>query len=171
MILQSHRRAALSVVAAAAGDAPAAAVAPRAGGTENVSLDCGWGRLLFADTFADAGALAEAMRAESPGRRDIAFYVRDPHVLLAAAPHELFLDPSHAFRLTLADLEAPDADPEDPASLLIDRQALHAHNLRFAHPMTEQPINLTAPLPPDMARTLDALRLHRLPEAPTKRRR
>ena len=72
---------------------------------ECVSLDCGWGRLLFAQTFPDATALADAMRAESPGRRDIAFYCRDPHVLLAAAPHELFLDPSHAFRLTLADLK------------------------------------------------------------------
>ncbi|MFM9857065.1 N-acetylglutaminylglutamine synthetase [Pseudoxanthobacter sp. M-2] len=78
---------------------------------EGVCLDCGWGRLLFSQTFADANALAEAMRAEGPGRRDIAFYVRDPHVLLAAAPHELFLDPSHAFRLRLADLKRTDRRP------------------------------------------------------------
>ena len=44
---------------------------------------------------------------------------------------------------------------------LIDRQALHAHRLRFRHPITECELNLTAPLPPDMSRTLEALRVHR----------
>lgn len=68
----------------------------------NVAVSCGWGRLLFGQTFDDPAELAEAMRAETPERRDIAFYVRDPHVVLAAAPHELFLDPSHTYRLDLA---------------------------------------------------------------------
>ncbi len=75
----------------------------------NVALDCGWGRLLFGQTFGDPRELAGAMRAEGAGRRDIAFYVSDPHVLLAAAPQELFLDPSHTFRLDLA------PDPEEGA--------------------------------------------------------
>ncbi len=65
-------------------------------------LDCGWGRLLFAQTFETAAPLVEALRAEGPDRRDIAFYVRNPHVLLASAPQELFLDPSHTYRLDLA---------------------------------------------------------------------
>jgi GNAT-family acetyltransferase (TIGR03103 family) len=65
-------------------------------------IDCGWGRLIFAHTFETADRLAETLRAEGPDRRDIAFYVRDPHVLLAAAPQELFLDPSHTYRLDLA---------------------------------------------------------------------
>jgi GNAT-family acetyltransferase (TIGR03103 family) len=68
----------------------------------NATLDCGWGRLLFGQTFADPARLANAMRAEAPDRRDIAIYVRDPHVTLAAAPQELFLDPSHTFRLDLS---------------------------------------------------------------------
>lgn len=72
----------------------------------DVALDCGWGRLLFGQTFSDPHALADAMRAECPDRRDIAFYISDPHVLLAMAPQELFLDPSHTFRLDLA----PDRD-------------------------------------------------------------
>jgi ribosomal protein S18 acetylase RimI-like enzyme len=42
------------------------------------------------------------MRSEGPDRRDIAFYIRDPHVLLATAPQELFLDPSHTYRLDLS---------------------------------------------------------------------
>ncbi|MCH4270044.1 MAG: N-acetylglutaminylglutamine synthetase [Brevundimonas sp.] len=65
-------------------------------------VDCGWGRLLFAQTFETAAPLVEALRAEGPDRRDIAFYVRNPHVLLASAPQELFLDPSHTYRLDLA---------------------------------------------------------------------
>lgn len=74
-------------------------------------------------------------------------------------------------RVTMADLEVPGAVADDPAGLLIERQALHAHTLRFTHPITEQPLELVAPLPPDMARTLEALRAHRAGEAPAKRAR
>ncbi|MFW6077713.1 MAG: N-acetylglutaminylglutamine synthetase, partial [Hyphomicrobiales bacterium] len=66
------------------------------------AIDCGWGRLLFGQTFSDAETLAEAMRSEKRDRRDIAFYIRDPHLVLAAAPQDLFLDPSHTYRLDLA---------------------------------------------------------------------
>ena len=55
----------------------------------NAWIDCGWGRLLFAHTFDDAASLAEAMRNEAPNCRDIAYYVPEPHVALAAAPLEL----------------------------------------------------------------------------------
>jgi GNAT-family acetyltransferase (TIGR03103 family) len=75
---------------------------PGGDATENAVLDCGWGRLLFAQTFPKAEPLIEALRAEGPDRRDIALYVRNPHVLLASAPQEVFLDPSHTFRLDLA---------------------------------------------------------------------
>jgi len=64
-------------------------------------LDCGWGRLFFANTFPDTADLVDAIRDERPDRRDIAFYVRDPHVLVGTAPQELFLDPSHTYRLSL----------------------------------------------------------------------
>ncbi|MCB1785533.1 MAG: N-acetylglutaminylglutamine synthetase [Gammaproteobacteria bacterium] len=64
-------------------------------------VDCGWGRLIFAHTFRDNRRLADELLAETPGKRDIAFYVRDPHVLLALEPHNLFLDPSHTYRLWL----------------------------------------------------------------------
>lgn len=79
-----------------------AAVQPPRGARPEAVIDCGWGRLIFGHTFENEAALAEALRAESPEQRDIAFYVRDPHVLLAKAPQELFLDPSHTFRLDLA---------------------------------------------------------------------
>ncbi|WP_295808834.1 N-acetylglutaminylglutamine synthetase [uncultured Nitratireductor sp.] len=69
---------------------------------KSVSLELGWGRLLFAQTFETNDELADALREEGPARRDIAFYIRDPHVLLSMAPQELFLDPSHTYRLDLA---------------------------------------------------------------------
>lgn len=105
------------VVSAAGADsdpAPGAAPSPpepAPASRRNVTLDLGWGRLLFAQTFDSPAALVAALREEGPGRRDIAFYVQDPHVLLAEAPLELFLDPSHTFRLDLRgyadDGEAP----------------------------------------------------------------
>lgn len=69
---------------------------------EDAAIDCGWGRLIFANTFASPESLAAALRAEGADRRDICFYVEDPHVLLATAPQELFLDPSHTYRIDLA---------------------------------------------------------------------
>jgi hypothetical protein len=70
------------------------------------ALDCGWGRLLFAQTYPDGKALAAALLEEGPERRDIAAWVRDPHLVLAAAPQALFLDPSHTYRLDLSTYRA-----------------------------------------------------------------
>ena len=65
------------------------------------TLDCGWGRLVFGQTFPDAASVATAMRAEKPGSRDICLYANDPHVVVGQAPNELFIDPSHTYRLHL----------------------------------------------------------------------
>ena len=65
----------------------------------NATLDCGWGRLIFAHTFSDNAELARTLLQEKEGQRDIAIYLRDPHVVLAMAPQDLFLDPSHTYRL------------------------------------------------------------------------
>lgn len=67
----------------------------------NVVVDCGWGRLIFAHTFTDNREIARTLCEERPGQRDIALYLRDPHVVLSLAPQELFLDPSHTYRLWL----------------------------------------------------------------------
>jgi GNAT-family acetyltransferase (TIGR03103 family) len=65
------------------------------------ALDCGWGRLVFAQTFSNEEAMVGSLQKEGAEQRDIAVYVRDPHVLLANAPQEVFLDPSHTYRLHL----------------------------------------------------------------------
>ena len=73
----------------------------------DVEIDCGWGRLIFAHTFADPERLADSLRKEQSGRRDIALYVRNPHVVLSIAPQELFLDPSDTYRLWMSDYKPP----------------------------------------------------------------
>lgn len=70
--------------------------------TPNTIIDCGWGRLLMGQTFATQRELVDALVAEAPQQRDVALYAQDPHVLVALAPQQLFLDPSHTYRLDLS---------------------------------------------------------------------
>ena len=67
----------------------------------NVVIDCGWGRWIPAQTYAEVEPLVAELLAERPGQRDIAFYVERPHVVVAQAPQQLFVDPSEVFRLQL----------------------------------------------------------------------
>ena len=71
-----------------------------------VAVHCGWGRVLFGQTFDKAELLAGQLMDEETGERDLAIYVRDPHVLLSLAPQTLFMDPSHSYRLNLKELPA-----------------------------------------------------------------
>ena len=48
-------------------------------------------------------------------------------------------------------------DPAD-ATVLLERQALHARRLRFLHPATNEPLEVEAPLPDDIAAVLTELR-------------
>ncbi len=93
-----------------------AGASPRSPRATTPSIDCGWGRLLFAQTFPDAETPGRGAAPEGTDRRDIAFYVRDPHVVLAAAPQELFLDPSHTFRLDLSTGIGPSRAHARPSS-------------------------------------------------------
>lgn len=68
----------------------------------DASVDCGWGKLIFAHTFEGNAALARAIEDEQAGRRNLALYLKDPHVVVSLAPQELFLDPSHTYRLWFA---------------------------------------------------------------------
>lgn len=68
----------------------------------DVAFHLGWGRLIFAQTFDRMEPIVDLLRGEADDERDIAVYVTDPHVALAVAPQEVFLDPSHTFRLWLS---------------------------------------------------------------------
>ncbi len=78
----------------------------------DVILPMGWGRLIFGHTFSTCEDLANAILQETPGHRDIAVYLRDPHVVLSLAPSELFLDPSHTYRLWLHQYRPNGAQPQ-----------------------------------------------------------
>ncbi len=79
---------------------------------EDITLNCGWGRLIMAHTFHQPAQVARVLSDEQPGCRDIAIYVRDPHVILSQAPQALFLDPSHTYRMWLANYQTRGAQPK-----------------------------------------------------------
>lgn len=114
-----------------AGDTPVSlqqwGAPPRAVRRRAAIIDCGWGRLLFGQTFDNPEQLTDRLLEEAAGERDIAFYVREPHVALSMAPQALFLDPSHAFRLLLDETLPEDSD--------------RAVNVRLARPSDEPEIN------------------------------
>lgn len=77
-----------------------------------VAVHCGWGRVMFGQTFDNSEHLAAQLVEEETGERDLAIYVRDPHVLLSMAPQTLFMDPSHSFRLNLKEMPASARETE-----------------------------------------------------------
>ncbi len=108
-------------------------------GPQDSFVDCGWGRLIFGQTFARTEDLVSALREEGADRRDIAFYISDPHVVLAHAPQDLFLDPSHTFRLDLAGFETTQAPSPGfrVRRIETDRDATEMNRLYRAHRMVE----------------------------------
>jgi 23S rRNA pseudouridine1911/1915/1917 synthase len=68
---------------------------------------------------------------------------------------------THQIRVHLAAIDLPVAgDPTygRPAELGLDRQFLHAARLAFPHPITEEPVDVSSPLPPDLALALEKAR-------------
>ena len=96
---------------------------------EDVAVDCGWGRLLFGQTFAEPRQLADELLKEAPGERDIALYVADPQVMLSFAPQQLFLDPSDTFRIWFSDYRPAQQHPQGffirPPQAACDWQAIN----------------------------------------------
>lgn len=66
---------------------------------ENVYVECGWGRLIFGHTFRNNEDIAKIFTTEAKGSRDLALYIRDPQIIIASAPQDLFIDPSFTYRL------------------------------------------------------------------------
>ncbi|TDB74625.1 N-acetylglutaminylglutamine synthetase [Micromonospora sp. KC723] len=90
-------------------------------GAADVVLDCGWGRLVFGQTFTDQAAVADVLRSEAAGARDICIYLRDPHVLVSRLPDELFIDPSLTYRLPLGEHRPAAADGSSEVPGLVIR--------------------------------------------------
>ena len=126
----------------------------------DVVLECGWGRIVFGQTFTSSERLRAALRGEESGQRDICIYPREPHVLVAQSPYELFLDPSHTYRLDLdsyrpgrtsaavvrplsgpADVDAMNAVYGTAGMLRADRQLIldNAEDPVFTYLVAEEP--------------------------------
>ncbi len=89
---------------------------------ENVYVECGWGRLIFGHTFKDNERIAKIFSDEIQGSRDLALYIRDPQIIIASAPQELFIDPSYTFRLILDQYEPLKTDKGPFTIRLLDPQ-------------------------------------------------
>ncbi|MBT8224572.1 MAG: N-acetylglutaminylglutamine synthetase [Dactylosporangium sp.] len=108
----------------------------------DIVLDCGWGRLVFGQTFTDPSRVADVLRSEAAGSRDICIYLQDPHVLVSRMQDELFIDPSLTYRLDLAGVRLDDATPPPgvqirPLRSEADAEAvnrLYAHNRMVTAP-------------------------------------
>lgn len=100
---------------------------------KNAVLHMGWGRLIFAHTFERQEEIAELLSQEKEGQRDVAFYLRDPHVVVSLAPQVLFLDPSHTYRLWLSHYRHGRHRPQGVTIRRIhDREDIRAINRIYA---------------------------------------
>lgn len=106
-------------------------------------IDVGWGRLIFGNTFKNMADLVSTLRGEGEEMRDIAIYVDDPHVALAKAPQEIFLDPSHTYRLYLQHYKRAKESIRDiiirPLQTKADAQAIN--NIYSKHKMVNVAID------------------------------
>jgi len=70
---------------------------------------------------------------------------------------------THQIRVHLAAVDLPvagDAIYGRPRELDLERQFLHAGRLTFAHPFTEERVDVESPLPPDLEAALERARRH-----------
>lgn len=82
-------------------------------------------------------------------------------VHLASIGHPIVCDPTYGRRERIRVRELARDVPEDEDVVLLERHALHAHRLEFHHPLQGERVQHEAPLPADMERLLEALRLWR----------
>ncbi|HVR62914.1 MAG TPA: RluA family pseudouridine synthase [Polyangia bacterium] len=73
----------------------------------------------------------------------------------AALGHPLAVDPGYG---GAAALRARDLHPTGDDALVVDRLTLHAASLRLSHPLTGAPLEIEAPLPPDLTAAVALLR-------------
>ena len=64
-------------------------------------------------------------------------------------------------KLGLNELSRTKVDQKGEEKLLLDRQALHAWRISFAHPVTGEPMEIEAPLATDIENTIEALKKYR----------
>jgi len=69
--------------------------------TENVSLDCGWGKLLFGETFFETKKTITELKKERKAERNVLFYPLDPQLMMTSNAQDFFLNPAYIYKLDL----------------------------------------------------------------------
>jgi 23S rRNA pseudouridine1911/1915/1917 synthase len=113
------------------------------------------------ERFGDAATLAEVTL--HTGR------THQIRVHLSEAGHPLLADEAYGGRRREARLDA--GHPARRAAEAVGRQALHAWRLAFDHPATGRRVVFEAPIPADLARAIDVLRLAQPPPSISPRTR
>ncbi len=68
---------------------------------ENKSLDCGWGKLLFGETYSKTEKSVADLKKERKKERNILFYPLDPQIILTQYPQDFFLNPAFTYKIDL----------------------------------------------------------------------
>ncbi len=68
---------------------------------ENVSLDCGWGKLVFGETFSETKKTITELKKERKTERNVLFYPLDPQLMMTTNASDFFLNPAYVYKLDL----------------------------------------------------------------------
>jgi GNAT-family acetyltransferase (TIGR03103 family) len=71
---------------------------------ENKFLDCGWGKILFGETYNSAEKVAIDLKKEKKKERNILFYPLNPQILLTNYPQDFFLNPAYTYKIDLTSI-------------------------------------------------------------------
>ena len=107
----------------------------------------------FYEVAETAGRFAKVLVTPKTGRTH-QIRVHLAHVGCPVIADKLY---SGRSQLTVADL---DRSANNGDQVVLDRQALHARRISFAHPETEQPLTLEAPLAADIESAWQMIKMH-----------
>jgi 23S rRNA pseudouridine1911/1915/1917 synthase len=79
-------------------------------------------------------------------------------VHLSHIGHPILADALYSGRATVSISDILGVGAHDSNSVVLSRQALHAHKLELTHPESGEPLALTSPLPEDLTRLIEFLR-------------
>lgn len=65
---------------------------------QNKIVDCGWGKLILAQTFVREKTLCEALFDELESTRNMVLYAENAHVIQSKYQQDLFIDPSYTYK-------------------------------------------------------------------------
>ena len=68
---------------------------------ENAILDCGWGKLLFGETFFETKKTISELKKERKTERNILFYPLDPQLMMTSNSADFFLNPAYVYKLDI----------------------------------------------------------------------